>query len=364
MVHFKLKLFIFSFLLTTVILTYKFNGSGYNYLNYMDEMSMEVKKMNKTILYWNPFFGNYSYFGHGWEAFQHCEINSCYITSNRNYLPVDEFDAVLFHSAEYTFGKHKRPEKRDPKQRYIFYTWETATNRVTDSHFWYGFYNWTMTFWRKSDIYMPYGDVIQEDTNYVMPTVDFVRKKKKMAAWFVSNCRSKSKRQQYVEELKKYIDVDVYGRCGTKKCPRSSTEKCYEMMEDNYLFYLSFENTFCEDYVTEKLYYVLNYNVVPIGYGLANYTELAPPYSVINTAHFKSAKSLAKYLIYLRNHPEKYLKYFEWKKNYVVYNKFAAEAMCTLCKKMHYDTDVKTYENIRDWWKSGCIDHRNIHVLS
>lgn len=34
----------------------------------------------------------------------------------------------------------------------------------------------------------------------------------------VSNCNSKSGRQRYVDELKKHIDIDVYGNCGQLKC--------------------------------------------------------------------------------------------------------------------------------------------------
>lgn len=333
-----------------------------SYINDEDNIPKELKKINKTILYWNPFFTKFDYFGNGWKAFENCEIKSCYITSNRRYLPIDEYDAIIFHGAEYNYKKHGKPKKRDPQQRYIFYTWESATNRFIDSHFWKDYYNWTMTYWRKSDIYMPYGDIIRNETNYTMPDIDFVKKKLRTAAWFVSNCKAKNKRKQYVNNIQQSIDVDVYGKCGTKVCPRSKQDKCYEMLEENYLYYFSFENTLCEDYITEKLYLVLNYNVVPVVYGLANYEELAPPHSVIDSAKFKNIDDLVKYLKYLKDNPKEYLKYFEWKKDYVVYNKFANEAICTLCKKLHYDKEVTSYENINEWWKGNCIDHTNLKV--
>jgi hypothetical protein len=65
--------------------------------------------------------------------------------------------------------------------------------------------------------------------------------KKKSIAWFVSNCDSESKRELYVKELQKYIDVDVFGKCGHLKC--SKDKKCYEMIAKNYKFYLAFENS-------------------------------------------------------------------------------------------------------------------------
>jgi alpha-1,3-fucosyltransferase len=54
------------------------------------------------------------------------------------------------------------------------------------------------------------------------------------------------------------------------------------MVEANYKFYLSFENSLCRDYVTEKFWKVLMYDVVPIVYGAANYSLLAPAKSFIN----------------------------------------------------------------------------------
>jgi len=57
---------------------------------------------------------------------------------------------------------------------------------------------------------------------------------------------------EYVKELSKYIDVDIYGKCGEFSCDRN--RDCFsDVAEADYFFYLSFENSFCDDYVTEKL---------------------------------------------------------------------------------------------------------------
>ncbi len=44
-----------------------------------------------------------------------------------------------------------------------------------------------------------------------------------------------------MKELQKYIDVDVFGKCGQLKC--SKDKKCHEMIAKNYKFYLAFENS-------------------------------------------------------------------------------------------------------------------------
>ena len=61
-----------------------------------------------------------------------------------------------------------------------------------------------------------------------------------------------SLREYYIAELSKYINVDIYGKCGKRfednEDPRFT---------DNYFFYLAFENSQCKDYITEKLYTIL-----------------------------------------------------------------------------------------------------------
>jgi glycoprotein 3-alpha-L-fucosyltransferase len=73
-------------------------------------------------------------------------------------------------------------------------------------------------------------------------------------AWFVTNCNDRNGRRQYAQELQKYIPVDIYGACGTKKCPRSTENVCFDMLDTDYKFYLAFENSNCRDYITEKLF--------------------------------------------------------------------------------------------------------------
>jgi hypothetical protein len=73
-----------------------------------------------------------------------------------------------------------------------------------------------------------------------------------MAAWFVSNCLSKSKRNEMVNELQKHMQIDVYGNCGTMTCPRNMEDECREMAAKNYKFYMALENSLCQDYITEK----------------------------------------------------------------------------------------------------------------
>ncbi len=75
--------------------------------------------------------------------------------------------------------------------------------------------------------------------------------------------------------------------------------KCFSKLAEGFKFYLSFENSLCDHYVTEKLVKALENNVVPIVMGGADYAQIAPPNSFINVADFETVKELANYIKFL-----------------------------------------------------------------
>lgn len=48
---------------------------------------------------------------------------------------------------------------------------------------------------------------------------DLASRKSKKVAWFVSHCQTPGGREDYVTELQKHIQVDIYGECGPLRCP-------------------------------------------------------------------------------------------------------------------------------------------------
>ena len=228
-----------------------------------------------------------------------------------------------------------------------------------------GLFNWTMTYRLDSDIVQPYGWIEPLDAFGLNPKPEtisgaikmiadrsLVSKKTKLVAWMVSNCASKNLREKYVNALAKHVSIDVYGDCGSLRCDRDDMAGCYAMIERDYKFYISFENSFCDDYVTEKLYSILNLDVVPIVLGGANYSYFAPPYSFIDARQFKSAFELANYLKVLDADDSMYNAYFWWKPHYRIRNKMndLKLSMCGLCSRLHSDTATKVYNDIEKWW--------------
>lgn len=93
---------------------------------------------------------------------------------------------------------------------------------------------------RDSDIVAPY-----ENWQYFDPKITYIEQDKnyalnktKKVAWFVSNCSARNNRLQFAQELGKHIQVDIYGACGNYKCSRSNSDKCFEILDRDYKFYL------------------------------------------------------------------------------------------------------------------------------
>ncbi len=96
----------------------------------------------------------------------------------------------------------------------------------------------------------------------------------KFVSAMISNCNDKSSRLDYINELSKYIPIDIYGKCG-KPCPKmfsnGSAGECREILANEYLFFLSFENSFCKEYITEKFFSILPYDTIPVVLGGGDY---------------------------------------------------------------------------------------------
>ena len=50
------------------------------------------------------------------------------------------------------------------------------------------------------------------------------------------------------------FQVDVFGACGKLTCTRDDEDACFNMLKKDYKFYLAFENSNCQYYITEKFF--------------------------------------------------------------------------------------------------------------
>ncbi|KAH9487501.1 hypothetical protein Btru_075737 [Bulinus truncatus] len=315
-----------------------------------DKKSLAEIKEKKIILWWQHKYGQAPI--NGLNPLRACPDFPCVLTSDRKYT---ENSSAILVNAQYVMNES--PPKRRPDQVLIHYHietlknyWVVRPNRLNlfaDRTDWNEAFNWTMSYRMDADITTYYGLVRRRRNIKEKNYQEIVSKKKSLVAWMVTSCNAHSRRQDYVRELKKYISVDVYGACGSLRCSRAIDKECIHSINVKYKFYLSFENSFCKDYITEKFYRYLNSDMIVIARGYNKYSRLAPSEIFLNTANFKSPKELADKILYLNSHDQEYIqmlkekdKYFAIFEDYPLTSKstyleyrYEAVAFCEVCKR-------------------------------
>ena len=193
----------------------------------------------------------------------------CDITSEKYLFP--HADAVVFHMRN-DIDQSQAEKFRRPEQRFVFALWESPTY-TPDLQSFNRFFNWTMTYRFRSDIiaayYFGHGYIHKSSSYYQLMTQENVKrnlhlnfktvdhqlsdeilanKRLGTAAALISNCGGSSRRVKLIIRLRKYIDVTIYGNCGTP-CPPDIN--CREFIAKNYYFFLSYENSLCQDYTSQ-----------------------------------------------------------------------------------------------------------------
>ena len=154
--------------------------------------------------------------------------------------------------------------------------------------------------------------------------------------------------------------MDIFGECGARKCGKNKNmghlynlnkDPCFDMVNRNYRFYITFENAICKDYVTEKVFNSLQLNTIPILLGGANYTKILPPSSFINAGDHESPKELAKFLYNLLRDETQFNSYFHWRPYYNIQSFMSIPDNCALCDQLVSGqlSQHKVYENMFSW---------------
>ena len=213
-------------------------------------------------------------------------------------------------------------------------------------------------YYHDDEIYKSYLD--NKNVSLTKYGITELSNRKKDIAWMVSHCITYSKREDYVDEMKKfkYLQIDIYGKCGNLSQP--SREKgwmpAYKMLAEQYKFYLSFENAKCTEYITEKFFSALYSGMIPVAMGgmsKKDYEKIAPTHSFIHVDDFSSPDHLMKFLYRLSKDTNQYNSYYWWKSYYDigVYN-YDNEIKCQLCDVLNSNEKIvpQKYENFPAYW--------------
>jgi len=329
---------------------------------YLDSKTFQLIKLRrnrtKTILFWTPRLEDpYWSMPPGSIVFKGCPYNNCEFTADKERL--DEADMLLFYCQELPHF----PKRRYPHQLYVHITGETPINAKINGYGMYGEdINMTVSYRKDGNLFSPYFVIEPRDDpeeNYTI-RIPFHNRINSIA-WLVSNCRPESGRDIYVKELSKYIDVDIYGKCGNNSCDDEHDENvygsCFRKFETFYKFYLALENNICKDYYTEKLMNSFEHEIVPIVFGGADYEHDFPKGSLINIVDFPNPKDLANYLKTMTE--EEYNGHLQWKAKYRIGIRLLH---CTLCEFLHDSAYTRGEQilppsyggNYSKWWHNSC----------
>lgn len=305
----------------------------------------------------------------GWidtKVLDNCQSKCRFVHNNNNKSKWKTSDYVVFLGP---LLKNVEPPEKPKGQTWIYLTQESP-HRNPDLHKWNFLFNWTMSYRRDADILYPYGSFkvrspslssLRDSSVYFKTSSKGNQtrwKYKKTCAWVVSNCKTPSKRSQYVYLMKRRVPIDIFGACGSRKCPPYPDTSCINMISDNYKFYLSFENTLCRDYVTEKSFNIYSnaFSAIPIVRGGSGAHDIfLPPGSFIDTSYYKTISELTNYL---RNvSEEKAYSYFNWRNFYERQDGNPCD-LCDIVRKRRLDSFYKQrlYENIDNWMQGSSKD--------
>ncbi|KAG9261961.1 alpha-(1,3)-fucosyltransferase 7 [Astyanax mexicanus] len=307
-----------------------------------------LRPENLTILLWHwPFGVAYSLKGNFcWEKFG---IPGCFLEDNRSMF--SQAEVVVFHHHELWTGRSKLPLdlRRPLKQRWLWLSLEPPMKNGNLSTF-NSFFNWTMSYRRDADIFMPYGKLVPKKNrskSFVVP-----KKTKCLVAWVVSNYKEQYRRSKVFQQLKDFIpedQIEVYGQW--KKRPISN--KALLKTISQCFFYLAFENSECKDYISEKLWRnALQAGSVPVvlGPSRANYEAMVRSDAFIHVDDFRSVRELAAFLKYVASHNQTYGSYFRWHESHEVkiYTDWR-ERLCTICSQYHKLPVRRVYKDLYSW---------------
>ena len=294
-------------------------------------------------------------------GFSRCYYKNCFIKFGVDFADVSSARVVIFHFNQVKdFPEVASNVRRE--QYWVLYGFESPgfPSNLWPSTF-DGRFNATLTYRMNSNFYSPYGHT----TKLSRPvTVDFKRigaKKTKGAFVYVSNCKSIGyERLETMIQLQRYVDVDIFGSCTDKfPCSRMDFE-CEAKLHSQYRFYLSFENSMCSEYITEKFWSRLASPsmFVPVALGglsVEEYSRVAPPRSFIHAYNFTSIEELGKYLKHLTEDDTAYNRYHEWRSEYRVDDD--SFNMCDLCKLANEKPRLSAIQDVSSWWNSNCNEH-------
>ena len=330
------------------------------------------KKEIKKILIWKPFISD-NIGEMESQCLKACKAK-CEIYTDKN--DITNADAINFHLSGlwdkyWSIGTRsviKLPKYRRPDQVWVISNMEPPQHLWGDLKVFNGLFNWTQWYRTDSDIKWLYGGPYklnkteEEHAIIQMSKRNIFNEKSREICGRISNCMDSNRRYTIISEMQHYLDIDMYGLCYNHPCGNTRHEQdtsCNNVIKQ-YKFYLAFENNDCKDYVTEKYWYSLEREQIPIvNWKLLN-RNMVIPNSFINIYDFKDIESLTRYIKEVSENETLYNSYFDWKKTYANWHQCTA---CQICEALHdKDRTAQVYEDFDSWVRNDICEKVGVGI--
>ena len=327
--------------------TYRAEGSTKKYAT---KTIFQIDSYNRP----NPYL---SYYHEKKITFDGCEYSNCIVRYTSNPPEAFGADLAILYLHFNTKGNvsfmtsaeqvHRKSERRKQKTVWLVNSQEPP---AYDGYKWQDMFNsfdGAASYQRHSMVYRPYGKTIGKTAyNTKTETINYAVNKTKGAFAYVSHCSSKGfNRLKLMQELGKYIDVDIYGQCTNNvPCRGIRALDCIHELHSKYHFYLSFENSLCKDYITEKFWKVLKGegHYIPVAIGglsLEDYEAVTPQDSFLHVYNFSSIEHLGRYMKLLTQDKAAFNRYHEWRNSYDI--DYGPSPACKYCEIANFPTMYK-----------------------
>lgn len=319
----------------------------------------------RKLLYWMPF-NNLNQVKIENKCMETCPVK-CIITDDKS--DIENVDLVNFHLTDLwtenwaidTKAVIDFPSYRRSDQIWMLTNLEPPPNLFGDLRVLNGVFNWTIWYRKDATVHLPYG--LQRKLNEAeaaearkrLESRNFYREKTGEITGVISNCKDTSRRYRFVKELAKHLDVDMFGHCYNKICGDPLKHASCDNVTRTYKFYMALENSKCKDYITEKYWWSLNREHIPIvNWDLSHVDETIPiPGSYISVADFDGMESLVRYIRKVSANETLYNSYFDWKKQYSFEHSCTS---CMACKALQERRMPQVVKNLDRWVRNDVCD--------
>ena len=333
------------------------------------------EKETKRILIWQPHIGSDLAELEN-RCLKRCPVK-CAATDDKSEIA--NVDAIDFHLSNlwtkvWRIGTRSIidfPTYRRPDQIWMVSNMEPPQHLWGDLKVFNGIFNWTR--WYRSDATLnwlygfPYKLQTQAErinATEEMKGRNIFKEKTKGIMGRISNCVAQNKRYKTIDEMQKYLDIDMYGLCYNRPCgnPSNQWDSSCDVIMKQYKFYLAFENNDCKDYVTEKYWFSLGREQIPIVNWKSLNKDLVIPNSYINIYDFEDIKALAEYIKKVSDNETLYNSYFDWR---LQYSNNPPCPSCDVCKALHdKGRPAQIVDDLDGWVRNDICEKITVITLS